>query len=105
MVATMAAGAGRACLSDGQLLFHVTCSRTIFRAEHSRGLGEHTKQGAFNPGHVHCGRGDHDPMMGLVADHGGMARWFIIPLLCFGRDCRLRPRLETLESRDSAGWR
>jgi len=72
---------------------------TIF-ALSIRGLGEHTKQGAFNLVMSICGRGDHDPLMGLVAITAACALGSIIPaLLC--RDCRLRPRLETPGIRDS----
>jgi FHS family L-fucose permease-like MFS transporter len=74
---------------------------TIF-ALSIRGLGEHTKQGASILVMSIVGGAIMTPLMGLVADHGGMRVGFIIPLLCFVVIAAYGLVWKRLESRDSA---
>jgi FHS family L-fucose permease-like MFS transporter len=102
MVATMAAGGwtGVVCLM-ASFFFMSIMFPTIF-ALSIRGLGEHTKQGASILVMSIVGGAIMTPLMGLVADHGGMRVGFIIPLLCFVVIAAYGLVWKRLESRDSA---
>lgn len=83
MVLAMAGGgwAGVVCLM-ASFFFMSIMFPTIF-ALSIRGLGEHTKMGSSMLVMSVVGGAIMTPIMGLIADKGGMRLGFIIPLVCF----------------------
>jgi FHS family L-fucose permease-like MFS transporter len=75
---------------------------TIF-ALSIRGLGEHTKLGSSVLVMSIVGGAIMTPLMGYIADMGGMRIGFVIPLLCFAFVAVYGALWQKLELKDSKG--
>jgi FHS family L-fucose permease-like MFS transporter len=73
---------------------------TIF-ALSIRGLGDHTKLGSSLLVMSIVGGAIMTPLMGLIADKGGMRIGFVIPLVCFAVIATYGALWQTLEDKDS----
>jgi len=73
---------------------------TIF-ALSIRGLGDHTKLGSSVLVMSIVGGAIMTPLMGFIADKGGMQIGFVIPLICFGAIAVYGALWQKLEARDS----
>lgn len=102
MILAMAAGgwAGVICLM-ASFFFMSIMFPTIF-ALSIRGLGEHTKMGSSMLVMSIVGGAIMTPIMGLIADKGGMRIGFIIPLACFLYIAAYAAAWRNLEAKDAS---
>jgi FHS family L-fucose permease-like MFS transporter len=83
MALTMACGGWAGMVSLMASFFFMSIMFPTIFALSIRGLGEHTKLGSSMLVMSIVGGAIMTPIMGLIADKGGMRIGFIIPLVCF----------------------
>ncbi len=101
MVVAMAAGGWTGVVALMASFFFMSIMFPTIFALSIRGLGEHTKLGASVLVMAIVGGAIMTPLMGYIADRGGMRIGFAIPLACFGVVALYGAIWRKLEDRDA----
>lgn len=101
MVVAMAAGGWTGVVALMASFFFMSIMFPTIFALSIRGLGEHTKLGASMLVMAIVGGAIMTPLMGYIADRGGMRIGFAIPLACFGVVALYGAIWRKLEDRDA----
>jgi FHS family L-fucose permease-like MFS transporter len=102
MVVAMAAGGWVGVISLMASFFFMSIMFPTIFALSIRGLGEHTKLGASVLVMSIVGGAIMTPLMGWIADKGGMKIGFVIPMLCFAFIALYGAIWRKLEDKDAA---
>jgi FHS family L-fucose permease-like MFS transporter len=101
MVVAMAGGGLAGVIGVMASFFFMSIMFPTIFALSIRGLGDHTKLGSSVLVMSIVGGAIMTPLMGLIADKGGMRVGFIIPLICFAFIAAYAASWAKLEARDS----